>query len=276
MIKKGYKHSEKTKKKMSISHKKRFADNPELNKLRCIQTKRLMREGKIKGFQKGEMNIARRPEIRKILSKKTKEQMRLHPTKGMLGKHHSEETKQKLRNISKEQFKNGMPQETKDKISNKLKGRKISEETRLKMKNKIFSEEHRKNLSIANKGKKFPIEKYPNYGIRGFRKNLIIPVKDTSIEIKIQNFLKKLKLDFFTHQYIKEIKHGYQCDIFIPFMNLVIECDGDYWHKYPVGNEIDTIRTKELLEKGFKVLRLWERDIRVMDLNNFKERLLKI
>ena len=70
---------------------------------------------------------------------------------------------------------------------------------------------------------------------------------------------------------MKEIEHGYQCDILVPSMNLVIECDGDYWHKYPIGREIDNIRTSELLDKGFKVLRLWEREIRVMELNDFKE-----
>jgi hypothetical protein len=42
-----------------------------------------------------------------------------------------------------------------------------------------------------------------------------------------------MELTFFTHQYIKEIEHGYQCDILIPLMRLVIECYGDYWHKYP-------------------------------------------
>ncbi|KKK87311.1 hypothetical protein LCGC14_2754500 [marine sediment metagenome] len=72
---------------------------------------------------------------------------------------------------------------------------------------------------------------------------------------------------------MKDIKHGYQCDILIPAMDLVIECDGDYWHKYPCGTEIDNIRTKELIEKGFKVLRLWEREIEVMSLDEFKERL---
>ena len=71
-----------------------------------------------------------------------------------------------------------------------------------------------------------------------------------------------------------KIKHGYQCDILIPSMNLVIECDGDYWHKYPVGNDIDHIRTKELIEKGFKVLRLWEFEIKNMGLNDFKIKLL--
>lgn len=101
----------------------------------------------------------------------------------------------------------------------------------------------------------------------------IFPKFDTKIEIKIQNFLKQLGISFFTHQYIKEIKHGYQCDILIPSMSLVIECDGDYWHKYPVGTEIDYIRTKELIQKGFKILRLWENEIKVMELNDFKNKL---
>lgn len=102
------------------------------------------------------------------------------------------------------------------------------------------------------------------------RKYKIFPIKDTKIEVKIQNFLKVLGIEFFTHQYIKEIEHGYQCDILIPSINLVIECDGDYWHKYPIGTKIDKIRTSELIEKGFKVLRLWESEINSMDLNKFK------
>lgn len=104
------------------------------------------------------------------------------------------------------------------------------------------------------------------------RGDLITPKKDTSIEVKIQNYLKQLGMEFFTHQYI-DINHGYQCDILIPSMDLVIECDGDYWHKYPVGNDIDHIRTKELLEKGFKVLRLWECEIKAMGINDFKIKL---
>ena len=105
------------------------------------------------------------------------------------------------------------------------------------------------------------------------RKNIIIPVKDTSIEVKIQNFLKQLNIEFYTHQYM-HIEHGYQCDILIPSMNIVIECDGDYWHKYPIGNDIDHIRTSELLENGFKVLRLWGSEIKQLDLNKFKDKLL--
>ena len=109
--------------------------------------------------------------------------------------------------------------------------------------------------------------------IKKARAKQILPTKDTTIEVKIQNFLKKLNIEFFTHQYIREIEHSYQCDILIPNMNLVIECDGDYWHKYPIGLEKDHIRTKELIEKGFKVLRLWECEIIPMNINEFQDKL---
>ena len=159
---------------------------------------------------------------------------------------------------------------TKKKISNSLKGRPILEETKTKISNALkgrkLSKQRIKQMKEYAKSPKI---------VKQFKermKYIIRPTKDTSIEVKIQNFLKKLGIEFFTHQYIK-IEHGYQCDILIPSMNMVIETDGDYWHKYPIGNDLDHIRTKELLEKGFKVLRLWECEIIPMDLNKFKLRL---
>ena len=109
--------------------------------------------------------------------------------------------------------------------------------------------------------------------LKQLRHKQIFPKKDTKIEVKIQEYLRLLGIDFFTHQYIKEIEHGYQCDIFIPTLSMVIECDGDYWHNFPVGKEIDHIRTRELIEQGFKVLRLWENEIKVLNLDNFKEKI---
>lgn len=127
--------------------------------------------------------------------------------------------------------------------------------------------------------------------IKESRANQIIPLEDTTIEIKIQNFLKELGIEHLTHFYISEILHRYRCDIFIPVQNCilqktVIECDGNYWHgntKFYDKNELnkkqteqkwrDEIRTKELIEKGFIVIRLWEREIKSMDLNNLKNRI---
>ncbi len=133
------------------------------------------------------------------------------------------------------------------------------------------------------------------------RKGRVLPIKNTSIEIKIQDFLTLLKLDFLTHKYMN-IKHGYQCDIFIPKQikiyengnilginqKTIIECDGDYWHGCKdyiiLRNSIitdkqqkqiikDNIRTQELEAAGYKVIRLWEHEIKEMELNDLKIKL---
>ena len=34
--------------------------------------------------------------------------------------------------------------------------------------------------------------------------------------------------------------------------------DGKYYHNYPHGRKLDIIHNKELIEKGYNVLRFWE------------------
>jgi very-short-patch-repair endonuclease len=135
-----------------------------------------------------------------------------------------------------------------------------------------------KNGKVGMHGKHHSKEYYKilSERLRRERKKQVLPKKDTSIEIKIQNFLKQLGIDFFTHQYIKEIEHGYQCDIFIPVQEgisrkTIIECFGTYWHNYPLSKEVDIKRCTELREKSFRVLVFWENEIKVMELNDLKE-----
>ena len=205
------------------------------------------------------------------VSEETKKKMREHSSKYWLGK--TKETCEILRKtaikqseIRKRLFNEGrIPRINsgcfkKGQVSPR-KGIKLSEESKLEMskaklrnptrywvgkKRTPMTEEQKRKISQSINSPEIK-EK-----ICKARANQILPIKDTKIELKIQNFLKQLGIDFFTHQYMKEIKHGYQCDILIPSMNLVVECDGDYWHKYPIGKEIDHIRTSELLEKGLK------------------------
>ena len=205
------------------------------------ELKKRLSEIRLKGIAEGRIKIWNKGITGNKLSEEHKNKISKNNARYWLGKHttHTEEQK--------------------NKISKSLMGKKHSEERNNKQ---------RYNWKIIMNRPEH-IER-----MKKFRSTQIFPKKDTSIELKIQNFLKELGITFFTHQYIKEIEHSYQCDILIPSMNLVIETDGDYWHKYPIGRDIDKIRTSELIEKGFKVLRLWEHEIKVMDLNKFKERLI--
>jgi len=177
-----------------------------------------------------------------------------------------------------------------------------------------LSEEHKRKISESEKGRPSPMKnrKHKEETIkllskikkiscntpewknmaRERRKLQVFPLEDTKIEVKIQDYLKQLRIEFYVHHYIKEIEHGYQCDILIPVQQridqrIIIECDGNYWHgnprKFMVFNNIqkeqiekDKIRTKELIEKGYKVLRLWEDEIKVMNLNEFRNKLYNI
>lgn len=211
----------------------------------------------------------------------SKEKVRL----ANLGRHVPEERKKRISETLKRM---GIPKEQRIKMTNALK-EKYKNTPRKKI---ILTEEHKDKLrkTVVNASKSRTKETFIKIGMKqrgkrvseDFKKRMkesrakqVFPKKDSSIEVKIQNFLKQLNIEFFTHQYIREVEHGYQCDIFVPSLNLVIECDGDYWHKYPTGRDIDHIRTKELIEKGFKVLRLWESEINIMDIDKFREQIDK-
>jgi G:T-mismatch repair DNA endonuclease (very short patch repair protein) len=162
---------------------------------------------------------------------------------GMYGRHHLEHIKTKISKIAKERG-----------FGKWMIGKKLQETTKNKMK-KIWNSPEKKDFLKERRAKQ------------------IFPIKDTKPEIIIQNFLKDLKIEFFTHQYI-HIEHGYQCDILIPSLNTIIECFGDYWHKYPYSREIDNIRCMELRNKGFRVLVFWENEIKVMQLEDLQNKLV--
>jgi very-short-patch-repair endonuclease len=100
--------------------------------------------------------------------------------------------------------------------------------------------------------------------------------KPTKIEIKMENFLIDENIEF-----IKNYKIGlFLVDFYLPQHNLIIECDGDYWHANPnfVKNkeltkpQLQTIdrdirKNEELIKRKIRFLRFWEWDIN----NNFND-----
>lgn len=153
----------------------------------------------------------------------------------------------------------------------------VNHKRSIALRGKKKTEQHKRKIGIANKGNKPRLNmkntEQSKQKMREARSKIIYPTKDTTIEIKIQEFLKSLGIEFFTHVYLRDLRHPYQCDILIPSLNLIIECDGNYWHNYPHGKEIDHLRTQDLIERGYKVLRLWESEIKRMSLNNFSIKL---
>jgi len=184
-----------------------------------------------------------------------------HP---MFGEHHTKESKE---NMSAKRLG----------ITSWALGKKFSKEVR-----KRISEGHKGQIAW-NKGKKTnrPSFRKGQRGmfaeetlekIRQARLKQKIPRKDTVIEKIIQNSLKKLGIDFSTHKPILG-----QPDIFIE-PNFCIFLDGDYWHANPkkyspdsliIGKrtakkiwEKDKQITKKLESIGYRVLRIWENEIK--------------
>lgn len=69
--------------------------------------------------------------------------------------------------------------------------------------------------------------------------------KDTSIEVSMRNFLNLLNID-----YVQGYADGhFVYDFFIKSKNIVIECNGDYWHANPIkykNNKLSNIQKKNI------------------------------
>lgn len=100
-------------------------------------------------------------------------------------------------------------------------------------------------------------EKHPNHTSKN---------RKTSIEIKIKSFLDTFLLENKDYYFNKTIwvKDGVLYPDFLLYDKLVIEADGDYFHK---DKEKDRIRDKKIKSAEYKIIHLKESDIK----NNFKK-----
>lgn len=221
-------------------------------------TKKAVSETRLKKFKEGKIKIWNKS---KKMSEDFKKKLSLFYKENPFSEEHR-------RNISK--AKKGkkpyeMTDKTREKMSKSFKGRKL----------KPLTEEQKRKISIANKKVIHTPEWNLKIGLtkRGVKKSektrqkmsearlkRVFPIKDTSIEVKLQNFLKEQHIEFSTHYPILG-----QPDIFIK-PNICIFADGCYWHKCPEcgfghGKERDVMVTRELQKQGYVVIRMWEHEI---------------
>ncbi len=112
--------------------------------------------------------------------------------------------------------------------------------------------------------------------------------KATSIERKVKKLLNKLSKEYhFKYRVNHSIKGGWNCDFYIPALDLVIECDGCFWHVCPECTKKGTVlteaqesnktRDKKKLPwlKFHNLMTFWEHDILKRDFSRRFNKLFK-
>lgn len=123
--------------------------------------------------------------------------------------------------------------------------------------NRVWTLEDRQNLSRDILNDPIRMKK-----IREVRAQQIFPYQNSSIELLVRGMLDAYGIKYVKQKFISDIEHSYLCDIYIPTLNIVIECDGDYFHRFTSKLERDKLRNVELRDRGYILLRFWETTIR--------------
>lgn len=130
---------------------------------------------------------------------------------------------------------------------NPHKGVPRTKETRLKISKAMIG--HIKKPSTREKHRKNMIYKM---------KNGIISNEDTQPERLVENYLL-----FNDILYLKQFRYDLGvADFWIPEENIIIECDGEYWHKQPNISKRDSIQTKWLEDNDYIVYRFTDKEIK--------------
>lgn len=85
-----------------------------------------------------------------------------------------------------------------------------------------------------------------------------MPVSGTSIELAVRAELDRRGI---AHTPNKQLLGRFNVDIFIE-PNMVIECDGEYWHGSKEAKAKDRRRDRALRKAGYVVHRFWESEIK--------------
>ena len=114
-----------------------------------------------------------------------------------------------------------------------------------------------------NAGGKGNIEKF---------KNGVFSKSYSKGELELYNKLSSI-FENVEHQFTVKNYHRVY-DIYIPRLNLIVEYDGDYWHKDSL--EKDLRDTNKAIKRGHKIFRYWESTVKEQGLDKIVEDIVKL
>lgn len=205
-----------------------------------------------------------------ILAYRRSERGKNHP-KPTLGMKMSEETKEKIRAaaLRRDPETRKHSQETKDKIAAANTRRrgvvKFSHAVKAKL-SAIQKERHRLNPRSNETRLKLSLALKNNPKVIAHHAAMQAS-SPTSIERAVHQLLTVLNVQFIAPMAIGP----YLADVFVPSKNLVIECDGDYWHTRPGAQERDRRKDSYYRASGYTIVRLWEHEIKAGRFDKLKE-----
>lgn len=268
--------------KISISQKERFDDSIERKSMseRMIGNKNAA--GKHNITEEGRKNMVSKHLGKtswcKGLTKETNENIRKRGeehSKVMTGKHWklSETTKHKMRKPKSKETKEKMSKNNwsknldtekvniiKDKISISKIGSYQNKETIGKLRT-IMEKRYKENPELGKiriqkaheKVKElFKNNEWKENQIRKMQENRI-SITISKPQIQLYNYVKNIFPDAILNMTLKTNRTWRYLDIAIPSLKIDIEYDEPYWHN--MRKETDIIRTKEIEEQGWKVVR---------------------
>lgn len=169
--------------------------------------------------------------------------------------------------------------EWRNNISKARTGFKMSEKQREQIRvskmGRKYSVEHRKNISESNKGKHYYwlgkklSEEHKKRLSEWQINNPNRKFRETSIEVKMKKLLDALGIGYIFQHPLDNVR---VVDFYIPSKNLIIECDGCYYHNclihnpydHPESRQRDKMKDKKFVSLGYEIMRFWEHDINKM------------
>lgn len=201
-----------------------------------------------------------------------------------------EERSRKAREAALRRYANETPEQKQERIrkaKGRNKGHHHTEESKQKIRearakqHQVFDEKARKNMSEAQKRYWTSLSKEEREAkVKIFVNAPLCKTKDTKIEIEVERQLKELRLNYEKQKYCynKKAKRGFYIDFYLPDYDIMIECNGNYWHSLKRRRERDrllnelVVNSKKKIHKNLKLITLWEDDIKTNN-NLVKEKL---